>query len=127
MKKLIQMMALAFAILMPQTIVASSDASQPVVPVTIKKDKDNKGKVKFMPEKGIEIELLFVDGTVSFHLPFDEYPVDVEIEGISGTAGYWSSTITYAGEAMDFDGACGEYRLVLTVGDADYVGYFSID
>lgn len=58
------MMALAFAILMPQTIVASSDASQPVVPVTIKKDKDNKGKVKFMPEKGIEIELLFVDGTV---------------------------------------------------------------
>lgn len=127
MKKLIQMMALAFVILMPQTIVASSDASQPVVPVTIKKDKDNKGKVKFMPEKGIEIELLFVDGTVSFHLPFDEYPVDVEIEGISGTVGYWTSTITYAGEAMDFDGACGEYRLVLTVGDADYVGYFSID
>lgn len=127
MKKLIQMMALAFAILMPQTIVASSDASQPVVPVTIKKDKDNKGKVKFMPEKGIEIELLFVDGTVSFLLPFDEYPVDVEIEGISGTVGYWTSTITYAGEAMDFDGACGEYRLVLTVGDADYVGYFSID
>lgn len=127
MKKLIQMMALAFAILMPQTIVASSDASQPVVPVTIKKDKDNKGKVKFMPEKGIEIELLFVDGTVTFLLPFDEYPVNVEIEGISGTVGYWTSTITYAGEAMDFDGACGEYRLVLTVGDADYVGYFSID
>ena len=127
MKKLIQMMALAFAILMPQTIVASSDASQPVVPVTIKKDKDNKGKVKFMPEKGIEIELLFVDGTVTFLLPFDEYPVDVEIEGISGATGYWTSTITYAGEAMDFDGACGEYRLVLTVGDADYVGYFSID
>lgn len=127
MKKLIQMMALAFAILMPQTIVASSDASQPVVPVTIKKDKDNKGKVKFMPEKGIEIELLFVDGTVTFLLPFDEYPVNVEIEGISGTVGYWTSTITYAGEAMDFDGACGEYRLVLTVGDTDYVGYFSID
>lgn len=127
MKKLIQMMALAFAILMPQTIVASSDASQTLVPVTIKKDKDNKGKVKFMPEKGIEIELLFVDGTVSFLLPFDEYPVDVEIEGFSGTAGYWTSTITYAGEAMDFDGACGEYRLVLTVGDVDYVGYFSID
>ncbi len=127
MKKLIQMMALAFVILMPQTIVASSDASQTLVPVTIKKDKDNKGKVKFMPEKGIEIELLFVDGTVSFLLPFDEYPVDVEIEGISGTVGYWTSTITYAGEAMDFDGACGEYRLVLTVGDADYVGYFSID
>ncbi len=127
MKKLLQMMALAFAILMPQTIVASSDASHPVVPVTIKKDKDNKGKVKFMPEKGIEIELLFVDGTVTFLLPFDEYPVNVEIEGISGTVGYWTSTITYAGEAMDFDGACGEYRLVLTVGDADYVGYFSID
>lgn len=127
MKKLIQMMALAFAILMPQTIFASSDASQPVVPVTIKKDKDNKGKVKFMPEKGIEIELLFVDGTVSFLLPFDEYPVNVEIEGISGTVGYWTSTITYAGEAMDFDGACGEYRLVLTVGDVDYVGYFSIE
>ncbi len=127
MKKLIQMMALAFAILMPQTIVASSDASQTLVPVTIKKDKDNKGKVKFMPEKGIEIELLFVDGTVTFLLSFDEYPVDVEIEGISGTAGYWSSTITYAGKAMEFDGACGEYRLVLTVSDADYVGYFSID
>ena len=40
MKKLIQMMALAFAILMPQTIVASSDASHPVVPVTIKKDRN---------------------------------------------------------------------------------------
>ena len=40
MKKLILIMALAFAILMPQTIAASSDASHPVVPVTIKKDRN---------------------------------------------------------------------------------------
>ena len=95
------------------------------VPIIVVRGK--KIPVMYAPPKPIEITAIVGSGTVSFHLPFDEYPVDVEIEGISGTVGYWTSTITYAGEAMDFDGACGEYRLVLTVGDADYVGYFSID
>ena len=40
MKKLMLIIALAFAILMPQTIAAASDASQPLVPVTIKKDRN---------------------------------------------------------------------------------------
>ena len=52
------------------------------VPIIVVRGK--KIPVMYAPPKPIEITAIVGSGTVSFHLPFDEYPVDVEIEGIIG-------------------------------------------
>jgi len=68
-------------------------------------------------------------GLLEFQLPFEDYPICVEIEGEGATFGYWTTTFTDAASCeMPFDGTVGDYRLTLTTaGNSTYTGYFTLE
>ncbi len=77
----------------------------------------------------IEISATVTDGTISFELPFEGYPMTVEIVGEGMTRGYWSGTLFNSlHPEISFDGTVGDYRLTLTTaGNSTYTGYFTLE
>lgn len=77
----------------------------------------------------IEISATVTDGSISFDLPFEGYPMTVEIVGEGMTRGYWSGTLLNSlHPEMPFDGTVGDYRLTLTTADnSTYTGYFTLE
>lgn len=99
------------------------------ITVPIKKHKDQPGHNKYAPSKW-EFALIEVDnGCMCIDLPFDEYPVDVEVEMVSSPGGFWSATLTDSQSVIEgFDGIPGDYSISFSTADNYvYTGSFSIE
>ncbi len=98
-------------------------------PVWVPVRKRKTGNDKYAPSKSIDILMTVSSGLLEFQLPFEDYPICVEIEGEGTTFGYWTATFTDAASCeMPFDGTVGDYRLTLTTaGNSTYTGYFTLE
>lgn len=99
------------------------------ITVPIKKHKDSPGHNKYAPSKW-EFALIEVGkGCMRIDLPFDEYPVDVEVEMVTSPGGFWSATLTDSQSVIDgFDGIPGNYSISFyTADNYVYTGNFSIE
>lgn len=99
------------------------------ITVPIKKHKDRPGHNKYAPAKW-EIASIEVDnGSMSIALPFDEYPVDVEVDMLTSPSCYWSATLTDSRSTIEgFTALPGEYAITISTNDNNtYVGNFSIE
>lgn len=89
-----------------------------------------KGKPgKHIPGLQMEANASIVDGHLYLELPFDEYPVDVEVELLDYPGGFWTGTLYDAQSPIDgFEGHTGEYSIILTTAEnIVYAGYFVIE
>lgn len=97
------------------------------IPIII--DKGRKYPNKYAPPVPIYLSVYVGDDNLSCELPFEVYPIDVEIERTSAPYGLWVGCV-YGGESLtvEFEPLCGEYKLTLNTGDeSSYVGYFTIE
>ncbi len=123
---------LAIAFLIPEINAEEQKAKEnegtPItLPIVVRKEK--KPPTKYAPSRNIDILATIDNGAISFVLPFEDYPIYVEIEGDGTTFGYWTTTFTDAASCeMPFDGTVGDYRLTLTTADnSTYTGYFTLE
>lgn len=124
MKKFLILLFLTFILPMHANVFACQNFS--AVSVIIKKNAERIDGRKFAPDKGIEIIMHMEYGMVSFDLPFDEYPIDIRIEEMSGLYVCWNDTIFGDGEYIEFNGTTGVYKVVFTIKGSEYIGYFSL-
>ena len=95
------------------------------IPIPVRKDKDDKGMRA--PAKEIWLSAVITNGTISLDVPFEEFPLTVEIENVSNY-GYWSGVMSENLDAIPFDGVEGEYSVTLTTaGNSTYTGYFTLE
>lgn len=122
------LMASAFLFPMWGSSSSSSDKEEQkpnpgTIPIVL---HNKKTPIKRAPSRGLDAYIIFDDGGISFILPFDTYPVYVEVIGEETTSGYWSSTLTDDTDTMSFDGEAGDYRLEISTSDASYIGFFTL-
>lgn len=97
------------------------------VPIII--DKGRKYPNKYAPPVPIYLSVFVGDGNISCELPFEDYPIYVEIERTASPYGLWGVCI-YDGESLtvEFEPLVGEYKLTLHTSDeSSYIGYFTIE
>lgn len=99
------------------------------ITVPIKKHKDLPTHNKYVPSKWEFASIEVGNGCARIDLPFDEYPVDVEVEMITSPGGFWSATIADSQSLIEgFDGLPGDYSITISTSDSNvYIGEFSIE
>lgn len=108
---------------------APSSSDKKDIPVIIHKAKENDVPNKHMPSASISAIISIEGERMSFLFPFDQYPLQVDIEMETEPYGCWSVTLLDEQSALDGFGALpGDYKLtVITTEVSTYIGYFSLE
>lgn len=89
----------------------------------------NRPGKKHIPSMGIDISIVISGCAITFDIPLEDYPLQVEVELLSEPFGYWSATFSDSFDTeMEFGGESGDYKLTITTSeDTTYIGYFNLD